>query len=323
MLKIENGPIYVSPTVSRRRSPDAFAEHACRAIRRITMWIRPSVFLPVIFAFLATPALADEAWSLSGLKEPESALFDSQRKVIYVSNVAGEANAKDGIGFISKVSPDGKLIELEWVKGLNGPKGLVMNGNRLYVSDIDQLVEIDVDKGQVTNRWKAEGSKFLNDTAVDGNGRVYVSDMLADSIYVLDGGKLSVFLQDKGLLHPNGLRVEGDKLLVAAWGADIQPDFTTKTPGHLLSVDLKSKAISDVGNGKPVGNLDGLESDGAGNWIVTDWIDGALYRLHSDGKADRLLDLNKGSADLEFLEQDKIAIIPMMIDGKVTAYKIQ
>ena len=287
------------------------------------MWIRSSIFLPAIFAFLATSALADEVWSLSGFKEPESALFDPQRKVIYVSNVAGEANAKDGIGFISKVSPDGKLIELEWVKGLNGPKGLVMNGNKLYVSDIDQLVEIDVDKGQVTNRWKAEGAQFLNDTAVDGDGRVYVSDMLTDSIYVLDGGKLSVFLQDKGLLHPNGLRVEGDKLLVAAWGADIQPDFTTKTPGHLLSVDLKSKAISDVGNGKPVGNLDGLESDGAGNWIVTDWINGALYRLHPDGKADQLLDLNKGSADLEFLEKDKIAIIPMMIDGKVTAYKVQ
>jgi sugar lactone lactonase YvrE len=299
-----------------------FAELACFLIGRTTVWIR-SIFLSAILALLATPALAEELWSLSGLKEPESALFDPQRNVIYVSNVAGEANAKDGIGFISKVSPDGKLIELEWVKGLNGPKGLVMNGNKLYVSDIDQLVEIDVDKGQVTNRWKAEGSKFLNDTAVDGNGRVYVSDMLTDSIYVLDDGKLSMFLQDKGLLHPNGLRVEGDKLLVAAWGADIQPDFSTKTPGHLLSVDLKSKAISDVGNGKPVGNLDGLEPDGAGNWIVTDWINGALYRLRPDGKADQLLDLNKGSADLEFLEQDKIAIIPMMMDGKLTAYKVQ
>jgi sugar lactone lactonase YvrE len=282
-----------------------------------------NTFLTAIFAFLATPALADEAWTLSGLKQPESALFDPQRKVIYVSNVAGEPNGKDGVGFISKISPGGKLIDLEWVKGLNGPKGLVMNGDKLYVSDIDQLVEIDVDKGQVTNRWKAEGSQFLNDTAVDGNGRVYVSDMLADSIYVLDGGNLSVFLQDKGLLHPNGLRVEGNKLLVAAWGADIQPDFTTKTPGHLLSVDLKSKAISDVGDGKPVGNLDGLEPDGAGNWMVTDWINGALFRLHPDGKADQLLDLNKGSADLEFVENEKLAIIPMMIDGKITAYKVQ
>jgi sugar lactone lactonase YvrE len=197
-----------------------------------------------------------------------------------------------------------------------------MNGDKLYVSDVDQLVEIDVTKGQVTNSWKAEGSKFLNDTAVDSSGRVYVSDMLADSIYVLENGALSVFLQGAGLLHPNGLRVEGDKLLVAAWGADIQPDFSTKTPGHLLSVDLKTKAISNVGSGRPVGNLDGLEPDGAGNWIVTDWVNGTLYRLHPGGKADQLMDLNKGSADLEFVENSKLAIIPMMIDGKVTAYKV-
>ena len=75
---------------------------------------------------------------------------------------------------------------------------------KLYVSDVDQLVEVNVDKGEVSNRWKAEGSQFLNDTAVDFGGRVYVSDMLADRIYVLDNGTLSVFLQDKGLLHPNG-----------------------------------------------------------------------------------------------------------------------
>ena len=282
-----------------------------------------SICLPVLILASAPPAMANEVWSLGGFKAPESVLLDSQRNVLYVSNVAGEANAKDGVGFISKVSPDGKMIEAEWVKGLNAPKGLVMNGDKLYVSDIDQLVEIDVTKGQVTNSWKAEGSKFLNDTAVDSTGRVYVSDMLADSIYVLENGTLSVFLQGAGLLHPNGLRVEGDKLLVAAWGADIQPDFSTKTPGHLLSVDLKTKAISNVGNGAPVGNLDGLEPDGAGKWIATDWVNGTLYRLHPDGKADQLMDLNKGSADLEFVENSKLAIIPMMIDGKVTAYKVE
>jgi len=111
--------------------------------------------------------------------------------------------------------------------------------------------------------------------------------------------------------------------LVAAWGGDIQPDFTTKTPGHLLSVDLKTKAISNVGDGTPVGNLDGLEPDGEGNWLVTDWIKGALYRLKKDGKADQLLDLNQGSADLEFIENGKLAIIPQMMDGKLTEYKLK
>ena len=105
--------------------------------------------------------------------------------------------AKDGVGFISKVSPHGKMIKAESVKGLDAPKGLVMNGDKLYVSDVDQLVEIDVTKGQVTNSWKAEGSKFLNDTAVNSTGRVYVSDMLADSIYVLENGTLRSFFKER------------------------------------------------------------------------------------------------------------------------------
>jgi sugar lactone lactonase YvrE len=272
---------------------------------------------------IASPALAQEVWSLDGFQAPESALLDSQHNVIYVSNIAGDPGTKDGNGFISKVTPDGKMQEAEWVKGLNAPKGLVMNGDKLYVSDIDQLVEIDVNSGKVTNTWNAEGAQFLNDTAVDSEGRVYVSDMLTDSIYVLDNGALSVWLKDAALMHPNGLRVEDGRLLVAAWGKDLQPDFTTKEPGRLLAVDLKNKEISAVGSGQPVGNLDGLEPDGAGNWLVTDWVGGVLYRLHPDGTPDQLIDLNQGSADLEYDEKAKLAIVPMMTDGKLTAYRIE
>jgi sugar lactone lactonase YvrE len=278
--------------------------------------------LPILILASASTALAEEVWSLDGFQAPESAILDSGHNVLYVSNVAGEANAKDGVGFISKVSLDGKMQEAEWVKGLNAPKGLVIHGDKLFVSDVDQLVEIDLNSGAVTNTYNAEGAQFLNDTAVDADGRVFVSDMLTDSIYVLEDGKLSVWLQDAALMHPNGLRVDNGRLIVAAWGKDIQPDFSTKEPGRLLAVDLKTKELSTIGSGEPVGNLDGLEPDGAGCWIVTDWVGGSLFRIHPDGKADPLMDLNQGSADLEFIIAEKLVIIPMMMDGKVTAYRI-
>ena len=278
--------------------------------------------LPILILALGSAALAEEVWSLDGFQAPESALLDTEHNVLYVSNVAGEANAKDGVGFISKVSLDGKMQEAEWVKGLNAPKGLVMHGDKLYVSDVDQLVEIDVNSGAITNTYNAEGAQFLNDTAVDPNGRVFVSDMLTDSIYALEDGKLSVWLQDAALMHPNGLRVEDGRLIVAAWGKDIQPDFSTKEPGRLLAVDLNTKELTAIGSGEPVGNLDGVEPDGAGNWIVTDWVAGALYRIHPDGTSDQLMDLNQGSADLEFVDTEKLVIIPMMMDGKVTAHRI-
>ena len=147
--------------------------------------------------------------------------------------------------------------------------------------------------------------------------------MLTDTIYMMDGGALSVWIKDAALMHPNGLRVEGDRLFVAAWGKDIQPDFSTKEPGRLLSIDIASKKISALGSGEPVGNLDGLEPDGSGNWLTTDWVNGALFRIGSDGTPEQLMDLNPGSADLEYDEKQKLVIIPMMMDGKLTAYHIE
>jgi sugar lactone lactonase YvrE len=264
-----------------------------------------------------------EVWALDGFNGPESVVHDAERGELYVSNVAGAPVEKNGAGFVSRVSPDGEMLEKEWVTGLDAPKGLALYGGTLYVSDIDRLVAIDIEAGEVTDRWQGEGAQFLNDPAVDGQGRVFVSDMATSAIYVLDEGSFSVWLQDEALQHPNGLKVDDGRLIVAAWGQDLQEDFSTSVAGHLIAVDLETKEISALGSGEPVGNLDGLEADGAGNWLVTDWIAGALFRISPDGTAEQLLDLNQGSADLEYLEGDKLAVIPMMMDGRVVAYRIE
>lgn len=287
--------------------------------------VKPLKYFVILFAlvtgcsFFSQVVTAEELWTAEGFKNPESALYDPARKIIYVSNVNGAPSDKNGAGHISKLSTDGKMLEAEWVKGLDAPKGLVMSGDKLFVADIDRLIAIDVNNGKIIGTWPAKGAKFLNDTAVGNDGRVYVSDMLTDAIYVLDGDTLSLWLRDEALQHPNGLRIEDGKLLIAPWGKDLQKDFSTKVAGHLISVDLASKKISTVGSGKPVGNLDGLEPDGQGNWLVTDWVAGALYRIKADGSFEMLLDLNQGSADLEVMNNGALAIIPMMKDNKVIA----
>jgi sugar lactone lactonase YvrE len=281
------------------------------------------VISSVLIATAGSALAAEQVWSLSGFQTPESVLFDTERNVLYVSNIAGEPNEKNGAGFISKVSPDGSMIEADWVTGLDAPKGLVQQGNTLYVSDVDRLVAINVDSGEISGTWTAEGAQFLNDTAVDNSGRVFVSDMLANRIYVLEGDAVSVFAEGEDLLHPNGLHAEGGTLTVAAWGENIKEDFSTETPGHLLAVDLSSKAVSPVGSGTPIGNLDGLEPDGSGGWLATDWVAGTLYQIGSSGDATELQDLNQGSADLEYIAGEKLAIIPMMMDNEIVAYRIE
>jgi hypothetical protein len=262
-----------------------------------------------------------QVWEAAGLKGPESAVYGPAEDIIYLSNVNGEPAAKDGNGFVSKLSPKGEVVALEWVKGFDAPKGMALVGDTLYVADIDVLVAIGTADGGVKQRYPAPGAKFLNDVTADTQGRVFVSDMMTNSIWVLEGGKFSLWLQDDALENPNGLLAEGGRLLVGSWGR-MADDFSTKVPGHMKVVDVATKKVSDLGDATPVGNLDGVEPDGKGGYTVTDWLNGAIFQVSADGKATRLLDLNQGSADHEFIEKDRLVVLPMMMDGKVTAYRL-
>jgi sugar lactone lactonase YvrE len=270
----------------------------------------------------AGPREATKLWETAGFKNPESALFDPEAGVLYVSNVNGEATAKDGNGFISKVSPDGKIVALEWVTGLDAPKGLAKVGGKLYATDIDKLVEIDIASGTITNRYDAKDAKFLNDAAADANGKVYVSDMLTNTIWRLSGGTFDVFLKDDKLESPNGLLVEGDTLLVGAWGV-MTDGMATKVPGHLKMVSLKDKTITSHGDGSPIGNLDGLEPFGDGAYLVSDWMAGKVIRIGRKGKARVLADLGQGTADLGYDPKTATAFIPQMKAGVLYGYKIE
>jgi sugar lactone lactonase YvrE len=214
------------------------------------------------------------------------------------------------------------VVEAQWVTGLNAPKGMMLHGERLYVSDVNRLVAIQVKTGRIVASYLAPNAIFLNDVTVDGAGRIYVSDMVDDAIYRLDGNVFELWLKSPALENPNGLKVESDELRVAAWGV-MTDGFATKVPGHLKSVSIQTKTITSLGNGTPVGNLDGLEPDGRGNYLVTDWLAGGLYRIAPTGEAELLLDLNQGSADLLVLDGGRLAIIPMMMDGTLRAYKIE
>ncbi|MGB8163509.1 MAG: hypothetical protein WCF14_00735, partial [Nitrososphaeraceae archaeon] len=120
------------------------------------------------------------------LKNPESVAYAPKQNVLFVSNLNGKPTEKDQNGFISKVSPsNGNISELNWVTGLNAPKGLAISNNnsKLYVSDITDLVEIDIDNGKIMKRFNAPGSAFHNDVVSDNQGNIYVSDTITNTIY--------------------------------------------------------------------------------------------------------------------------------------------
>jgi len=272
------------------------------------------------------PALAGDPapqlWQTEAVfRQPESVLLDAQRQRLYVSNIDGGPLDKDGRGFISLLGTDGKLRQLEWVGGLNAPKGMAQVGDRLFVSDVDVLVEIDVDKGEIVDRHAAADARFLNDVAADAEGRIYVSDMMTNRIYRLAGGQFESWLESPRLASPNGLTVVGGRLFVASWGV-MEPDFSTKVPGHVLTVSLADRAIADFGGTSPVGNLDGIEALSDGSVLVSDWLAGGLTRVAGDGTVDRLVPLAQGSADIGIDAAGDVVWVPMMKEGTVRALRL-
>jgi sugar lactone lactonase YvrE len=276
----------------------------------------------VLLAAGVAAAEPQQVWQATGLDGPESAVFDPGAGVLYVSNVNGDASAADGNGYIARLSLDGAILDKEWATGLNAPKGLALHDGKLYVSDIDELVVIDTASGEIVARYMAPGATFLNDVTAGEDGRVFVSDMMQNQIWMLEGDQFQMWLQDEALENPNGLLAEPDRLVVGAWGKP-KEDFSTDVPGHLKAVDYQSKEITSIGPGDPIGNLDGVEPDGQGGYLVTDWFSGGLYEVSADGKAEMVMDLNQGSADHEFVEDQNLAVIPMMMDGTVDAYKMR
>ncbi|MBX7147636.1 hypothetical protein K1X76_01000 [bacterium] len=268
----------------------------------------------------AREPVVKKTWEVNGLKQPESVIYDKAAHVFYVSNINGSPMAKDNNGFISKIDDNQKIVSLTWVKGLSAPKGLALFQGKLYVADIDALVEIDVASAKITGKFVAPGAKFLNDVVAD-NGAVYVSDMLTNTIHKLENGKLTVWLQNAALENPNGLFIKGNILYVGTWGV-MTNGFATKVPGKMLAINLNTKEIKPLGNGESIGNLDGVEADSHGSFFVTDWMNGNLLHVSKDGEAQILSKLNAGSADLTYVKNKKLLAIPMMNDGVLAGYTI-
>src|SRR6185503_18217623 len=268
------------------------------------------------------PPAVKAGWTVNDMRTPESVYLDEGSGYLFVSQIDGDPGAKDGKGRISKLGLDGSVVTADWFTALNAPKGLRSFGGTLWVADIDEVIGIDIATAKETARIKIDGAQFLNDTATGADGTVYVSDMMGNKIYAIKDNKATVFAEGEQLEHPNGLFVEAERLIVGGWGSPIAADFSTKTPGHLFALDLKTKQKTLITK-QPLGNIDGVEQEARGGFLVTDYLAGKLIQVGQDGSSRVVRTFKPGLADHTFLyAQGDILIAPHMNENTVAAYDI-
>jgi hypothetical protein len=242
------------------------------------------------------------------LKIPESVLVDDKKNCLWVSNIDGAANDKDGKGSISKLSKTGTPINLDWVTGLNAPKGMAKYKQELYVADLTELVVIDIKKGIIKNKIKVEGSVFLNDVTVNKNGAVFVSDTRTGKVHRYENNMVTIEVEN--LQGPNGLLSIDDQLLILDRGS-----LLSLTPGGTISKIMDGMDPS----------TDGIEKVAPNQYIVSCW-NGIVYFVAAGAQKITLFDTRSekiNSADIGYDAKNKIIYVPTFLKNSVVAYQLQ
>ncbi|HSD91363.1 MAG TPA: hypothetical protein VLB44_27755 [Kofleriaceae bacterium] len=250
-----------------------------------------------------------------GFQTPESVLYDGPSDTYYVSNINGEALGVDDNGYISKVSPEGKVTEAKWIDGakdnvtLNAPKGMAITGGILYVADIDTVRKFDAKTGEPKGEIKIPGATFLNDVAAAPGGDVYVTDSGLDAKFGPTGtdaiwhigkdDKAKALIKDKKLSGPNGIVVgERGELVVVTFGS-----------GEIYVVDAKGK--QQKGQKLPKGQLDGIVDLALGDYLVSSWDGQAIYRGRVGGEWKPVVENVKSPADIGYDGLRRRILIPV------------
>jgi sugar lactone lactonase YvrE len=265
-----------------------------------------------------------------GLVTPESVLYDADADEYLVSNINGDPFAADGNGFISRLSPDGKVVKAKWVDKLNSPKGLTIARGNVYVSDIDRVKIFDQKTGAPKGEVVLPKATFANDMATLSDGRVVVSETAVragkqafeptgnDTVYAIekDDKTLTTIAKSKELGGPNGILVTKDKTWVVGFGS-----------GELYSLDFAKKDQKDGARADvqklPKGALDGIVALPNGDVLVSSWDANGVYRGKPGGAFSLAIEGVKAPADIGFDTKRNRVLVPLFHDNEVRAYDVK
>ena len=291
------------------------------------------VFAIMAFSSISSISYAEEVnytfdtlWELKdseAVSNPESVFYDSELDCLWVTNT-GDGSGETLTGFISKLSTDGSVIDTKFsAEDLKGPRGSYVYGGYFYTAEVDALVKMDRETGEVT-RYPAQsdGPQQLNDIVAAPDGTIYVSDLLGNKIWGFDGSEMTIWLESEDLTWPNGLRIEDGVMYVSPWGLG-DDTWATDTLSHMLAIDMGTQEISSVGDGVQHGYMDGLVRMDYQHFIVTNWWDGKVIIIDSTTTEPLAeLTLEQSTGDIFYRAEENILYVPIGNSNALTAIRV-
>ena len=222
-----------------------------------------------------------------GFSQPENLVYDSVADVYLVSNMGpGDPAARDDNGFISRVTPEGRVLALRWIAGgrngarLDAPKGLAIRGDTLAIADVGGVHLFDRRSGAPLRSITVPGL-VMNDVAYAPDGELWITDTGPDraktpvdtskdmdAVWRVDrAGHVDNVARGLQLSRPDGIVIDGAGALISTFGANRVERVGPAMPNAWSKVTL------------PGGRVDGLRRLADGSLVTSSWDAKTVWRL--------------------------------------------
>lgn len=235
------------------------------------------------------------------LDKPESIAFDSAHNRFLISNV--------GSGSIIAMDEDGNFSKF-MTKEFDAPKGIFAKGDLLYVTDPTSIHVVSMGEAKILQTHPIPDSKGLNDIAMGEDGKLYITDMLGNAVFILDPATKGIERVVSPLLQaPNGIVYDRPRRQM----------FIVNNSEHspILSLNVNDNSVS-IFMDTIYSNLDGIAIDDLGRIYFSSWAEEMIIQIPQEQNR-FITDLKgyKGAADLYYHLPTNELIVPMLTKNKI------
>lgn len=232
----------------------------------------PRIALPTLLLILTALALPTTCLAQNLLSNPESIVYDAERRCYLVSNWADDGPGSKGT--IVRIDGAGNQTYFNTdLMGQYGIAGLYIYGDQLLAAAGNApdpgIAVYSLETAELTDFIYMPGIGLPNDITSDSAGIIYVTDYWGDALYTIVDGTPSILI-DEGLYFPNGMHYDSatHRLLTLAPGLSGCP---------VMEISLADTTVTQLVY-TWLGGYDGIVADGQGRIYISEWTTDAIHR---------------------------------------------